>query len=186
MACPKALGPILFLLFINDIEQSLRHSSIRCFADDSRLLKSIGSSQDDLNNVIRWAAENNMALNQDKFELLQHNPSRNHSALLQLPFSLYENSYLANDVWINPSDHVVDLGVTVQQNLTFSIHIYDIVRKARNRLSWVLSVFKSRSAVTISTLFSSMVHTLLEYCCRSLKYPYWKVSKELLLLKLSL
>ena len=84
---------------------------------------------------------------------------------MQLPFSLNENSYLANDVWINPSDHVVDLGVTVQQNLTFSIHIYDIVRKARNRLSWVLSVFKSRSAVTISTLFCSMVRPLLEYCC---------------------
>ena len=52
------LGPILFLLFVNDIELSIEHSKIRYFADDSRLLKSITTSNDalllqkDLENVL--------------------------------------------------------------------------------------------------------------------------------------
>ena len=166
------LGPILFLLFINDIEQCLTHSQIRCFADDSRLIKSVESPSDalllqqDLDNVMVWADENNMSLNQDKFELIQHHPSsRNYLALRELPFVIYENSYFASDVMINPTDLITDLGVKVQQDLSFSAHIYDSVKKARNRLSWVLSVFRSRSILTIKTLFASMVRPLLEYSC---------------------
>ena len=66
------LGPILFLLFINDIEDCLSYSKIRCFADDSRLAKSVGSPsdahllQEDLDHVLEWAKHNNMSLNQDK------------------------------------------------------------------------------------------------------------------------
>ena len=57
------LGPIMFLLFINDIELAVSHSKIRCFVDDSRLFKSIQTTsdaellQDDLNEVIVWAGK---------------------------------------------------------------------------------------------------------------------------------
>ena len=65
-----------------------------------------------------------------KFELLQHQPSsRNDWALLELPFASYENCYYANEICIEPTDHVVDLGVTLQHDLSFGIHIYDIVKK---------------------------------------------------------
>ena len=89
------LGPILFLLFVNDIELFIDHSKIRYFADDSRLLKSISSSSDslllqkDLENVLHWAKTNNMTLNEDKFELIQHHSSAKDFALLpELPFCL--------------------------------------------------------------------------------------------------
>ena len=178
------LGPILFLLFINDIETSLKHCKIRCFADDSRLLKSVVTTcdaallQEDLSNVVNWAKQNNMLLNQKKFELLQHNSNIN-SNLRQLPFVSYENCYFIDETDIEPSEHIVDLGVTIQQDLSFSIHIYDIVQKARNKLSWALSAFKSRSIDTICTLFKSMVRPILEYCC-VLWNPY-KVSEIMLI-----
>ena len=80
---------------MNDIELSIDHSKIRCFADDSRLLKSISSSSDslllqkDLENVLHWAKTNNMTLNEDKFELIQHHSSAKDFALLpELPFCL--------------------------------------------------------------------------------------------------
>ena len=166
------LGPILFLLFVNDIELSLSHSKVRLFADDSRLSKPLKNPgdvsllQQDLNHVLDWAKSNNMLLNEDKFELLQHHTSsRNFAYQLALPFVIDENSYIANNTSIQPSDHVTDLGVIMQQDLSFSLHISDMVKRARNKLSWVLSVFKSRSELVVGTLYKSMVRPLLEYCC---------------------
>ena len=40
------LGPILFLIYINDINNQIEHSSLRSFADDTRLLKDITGEQD--------------------------------------------------------------------------------------------------------------------------------------------
>ena len=54
------LEPILFLLFVNGIESAVNHSTIKCFADDSRLAKAIQNAedksflQDDLHNIL-WA-----------------------------------------------------------------------------------------------------------------------------------
>ena len=62
------LEPILFLVFINDVDQCIMHSIIRCFADDTRISIAITSEQyvmllqSDLHNVIEWSSKNNMAL----------------------------------------------------------------------------------------------------------------------------
>ena len=107
-----------------------------------------------------------MSLNVQKFELLQYQPSsRNYLALMELPFTHFDNCYLANSTLIEPSKYVTDLGITLDHDFSFSVHITDIVKKARNKLSWILSVFKSRNELTIMTTFNSLVRPLLEYCC---------------------
>ena len=68
------LGPILFLIFIDDIDHCIMHSIVRCFADDTRISIAVKSEldvlllQSDLENVIKWSEVNNMALHKDKFE----------------------------------------------------------------------------------------------------------------------
>ena len=68
------LGPILFLIFINDIASCVLHSTLRCFADDTRICRSISDShnvtelQSDLDKVTEWSSRNNMALHEEKFE----------------------------------------------------------------------------------------------------------------------
>ena len=70
------LGPLLFLIYINDIFGAVKHSKIKVFADDSKLHKDISSHvdrlllQEDLLSVVEWADINNMELNQEKFQLL--------------------------------------------------------------------------------------------------------------------
>ena len=75
------LGPLLFLLFVNDMELCVEHSNLKLFADDSRLTKSINPEtpdagqqllQADLNAILSWATSNNMVLNEKKFQLLIH------------------------------------------------------------------------------------------------------------------
>ena len=97
------LGPILFLIFINDIENCITHSIIRCFADDTRISMAISDSQNDtrhlqtdLQNVIQWSERNNMALHKDKFEYMCHKYSKAHDLSI-LPFSSELYTYTVSD-----------------------------------------------------------------------------------------
>ena len=55
------LGPVLFLIFINDITGCITHSTIRCFADDTKISKAISCEADmaifqaDLDTVTEWS-----------------------------------------------------------------------------------------------------------------------------------
>ena len=95
------LGPLLFILFVNDLNGQIQHSDLKLFADDSRIIKSVDpchSSEDqvkaqaDLDSALKWAIDNNMSLNEKKFQLLSHHvhhiaPNRNMRHLLVLPFA---------------------------------------------------------------------------------------------------
>ena len=84
------LGPILFLIFINDIYLCIKHSTIRCFADDTSLLKAICNEADvttlqsDLDSVIKWSVTNNMTVHEDKFEFICHRSTKS-NMLCELP-----------------------------------------------------------------------------------------------------
>ena len=49
---------------------------------------------------------------------------------------------------------------------TFTLHIRNIVKKARAKMGWVLRVFQSRKRSLMLTLLKSLVIPLLEYCCQ--------------------
>ena len=70
------LGPILFILYINDLLNSINYSNGFSFADDTRLIGAIRGMisvellQDDLNIVIEWSHVNNMELHEQMFEVV--------------------------------------------------------------------------------------------------------------------
>ena len=49
---------------------------------------------------------------------------------------------------------------------TFTLHIRNIVEKARDKMGWVLRVFQSRKRSFMLTLLKSLIIPLLEYCCQ--------------------
>ncbi len=172
------LGPILFILFINDMKNCVQHSKVSFFADDTRISKQIRTStdvsllQEDLNNVTLWAKQNNMKLHEDKFELLVHKSNPNF-VFNQLPFALDHMSYqISSGETLYPADSLRDLGVQVTSELSWSKHVSNITRKGRSVASWVFSVFKTRNTETMLTLYKSLVRSHLEYCC-----PLWNPSK---------
>ena len=168
------LGPILFLIFINDIEHCITNSIIRCFADDTRVSiavsceQDVSALQDDLINVIQWSERNNMALHKDKFEYMCHRHN-GRNPLVELPFvsELYQYS-VSETLSLAPVGQLRDLGVLVSDDLSWTPHIKAIANKARQKAAWVLSVFQTRSPVIMLTLYKSMVRSLVEYCC-----PLW-------------
>ena len=173
------LGPILFLVYINDLHKCIKHSLISHFADDTRILKAIESASDvsllqhDLSATINWSNQNQMVLHEDKFELLCHS-YRKTNTLKELSFSneFYEYSTTGGTI-ITPCEHVKDLGIQITTDLNWSPHINIIAEKARRLISWVLSVFKDRSEKTMMCLYKSLIRSRLEYCS-----PLWHPTKQ--------
>ena len=173
------LGPLLFIIFINDMKLCVMGSIIRLFADDTRILRHIfsiedvGALQQDLNCVLEWAKCNNMALNENKFELLVHKHS-SQSALFELPFTVLTQTYqVSSGSIILPSESVKDLGVMVSSDLSWKPHICMIAQRATKVAAWVLSAFKTRDKCTMLTLYKSIIRSHLEYCC-----PLWNSSSK--------
>ena len=172
------LGPILFIIYLNDLESCIKHSVISSFADDTRLKRAINSTEDttllqsDLNNSIKWSEENNMQLHQSKFELIAHSTTRN-NLMHELPFACEFTEYqTADGSVISPQHAVRDLGVTITPDISWSTHIMNITEDAKKMTSWILSVFLDRSAETMLPLYKTLVRSRAEYCS-----PLWNPAK---------
>ena len=74
----SVLGPLIFLIMIGDNDSNIRHVNVRSFADDTRALKKIhvlhdmSKLQNDLNMIYSWTEQNNMKLNDSKFEVIRY------------------------------------------------------------------------------------------------------------------
>ena len=172
------LGPVLFIVYLNDLQSCIINSVTSSFADDTRIKKAISSVQDtvllqeDLNNAIDWSDRNNMLLHQKKFELVTHLAGQRNN-LQELPFqNEYSEYYTADGSVISPQPVVKDLGVTITSDLSWSTHISNIAESARKISSWILSVFADRSEQTIMPLYKTLVRSRLEY-----NSPLWNPTK---------
>ena len=109
---------------------------------------------------------NNMTFNANKFELLRHGKEQEIKSATT--YKSYDDSDIAD------KEQVRDLGIMMGNTATFTLHIRNIVKKARDKMGWVLRLFQSRKRHLMLTLLKSLFIPVLEYCCQ-LCDP-WKTS----------
>ena len=156
------LGPLLFLIYINDIDDSVFESSLIKFADDIRLylsfpnLRSVVHGpnllQNDLSRVLSWCKTWLLKLNVSKCNCIRFgssNPS--------FPYTLDSTS-------LGFVKEVVDLGVTVSSDLKPSLHCLRAATKANKVLGCIKLAFRFLDASTLVTLYKALVLPLLDYC----------------------
>ena len=173
----SVLGPILFLIYINDLHCHLKGCTAGSFADDTRLSKQISSCddvlilQEDLNAVVKWATENNMVLHDSKFEYLAYRTASS-KLLEELPYTAQWVHYSTpSGQDLTPASSVKDLGVHLSPDMKWSLQFTIAAQNANKMANWVLSVFSDRSKDVILTLYKSIVRSRLEYSC-----PVWNPS----------
>ena len=170
----SVLGPLLFLIYISDINRHVLHSSVASFADDTRVLKEVSSITDakqlqtDLGSLYIWAGHNNMSFNNSKFEHM-------HYTLEETNDNIYK--YTApNGSHIDTKDLVKDLGITLSSDGNFTHHIYQVAKKARSQAGWIFRTFRTREITPMLTLYKSLVIPLLEYCCQL--WSPWRIGEK--------
>ena len=157
----SVLGPLLFLVHISDINQSSSHTTVRSFADDTRVGAVISKSEDianmqiDLDNIYLWALNNNMEFNEAKFEHMLYG-----SSIIQ-----FRNYRAPDGSEIEKPGNVRDLGVIMSTTMKFDEQLVEVVKKARQMARWAMRVFETRSVKPMLILFKAMIIPLLEYCC---------------------
>ena len=144
----------------------LRYCRASSFADDTRIValensKSQAVIQEELAEVYRWAAVNLMSFNISKFEHLQY---RVHHQLAPLQHCGWKTN--------KKNGKVKDLGIVMDSNAHFDLHIQTRISKARKQAGWVLRSFQSRDQVSMSTLYKATILPILEYCSQ-----LWNPSK---------
>ena len=162
------VGPILFILFINDLSSFLPHGRLLSYADDTQLLDQsppdgIGLSQlrtrveESVRHLQTWFRSNSLKMNPDKtcFTLFG-----THSSLKKA--SGFHITLSGSNIPPRPSVKV--LGVILDQSLTWESHISSVVRKCN---AIILSLYKTRHHFTshaLQLLVQAHVFPHILYC----------------------
>ena len=123
----STLGPLLFLLYINDISNSSDKLSFRLFADDTNVFVSSSNPQEleeiinaELTRVKAWCDVNKLSINHKKtnFMITKSAQKRLNTAItVTIPDNEGSNFY------IEQKDHIKYLGVMIDENVNWKHHI---------------------------------------------------------------
>ncbi len=153
------LGPILFLIFINDLPEYVHHSTVRLFADDAILQKEIHSNQDaillqeDIDAVQRWEQDWQMQFNPSKCEVLTI-PAAKHTIT---------HGYRLHDHDLERVSDAKYLGVTISNDLKWSKHINTTTNSANRILGMLRRNLRTSSTKLKETAYQALVRPKLEY-----------------------
>jgi len=155
------LGPLLFLLYINDLPNALSENTLcAIFADDTKVYRHINSHQDhlilqhDINNIFQWSKTWGLTFNKLKCNIISL--KRNHNST--------EYLYSMDATTLPRVTTAPDLGVKIAHNLHWNPHITDITTKANRRLWFTIRTLGWDAPLkTKLTLYTALVRSILEY-----------------------
>lgn len=171
----SVLGPLLFLIYINDLP-SLISSNVHLFADDCVIFREITADNDsyslqsDLTSVSNWCKEWLMELNVTKCKVMR--VSRTTSCM---PI------YYLNNTPLEIVSSYKYLGVHITNNLTWTKHIEYIINKANRMLGYLRRNFFSAPSSLKLLLYKTLIRSKLEYAT-----PVWDPCHDNLLTALEL
>ena len=156
------LAAILFIIMISDIDKEVSRSVIRCFADDTRNSLKIRTEEDkkdmqrDLDMIYRWAEENKMEFNENKFEQMTCGRTSG------IDIESYKTPS-GNE--IPHKNKVKDLGVVTSEDLQFRGHIDSVITSCKIKQGIILRKFVTRKEEPMMKMFKTYIRSKIDYCC---------------------
>ncbi len=175
----SVLGPLLFLLYINDMPSLVSHY-IKLFADDTKLLGVIKSQSDidrlqnDLNKLVAWSHKWDMCFNEEKckvlfFEKRYHRYDELNSGFVEKAVDPSHPVFTMTDLHgkVHELEEVSterDLGILINRTLSCKDQIAQTKSKAFGILGTLKRTFKTWSTRSFRLLYSTFVRPHLEFC----------------------
>ena len=162
----SVLGPILFLIYVNDLDNGLL-CKVSKFADDTKLASKVTSAeeretlQSDLDKLTCWAAKWQMKFNVNKCKVLHIGSNNDHV------------QYRMNGEILEAVNKEKDLGILISSDLKPSQHCSEVVKKANKLVGFIGRVFENKSEKIMLKLYNSLVRPHLEYCVQFWS-PYYQ------------
>ena len=158
----SVLGPLLFTIFVNDIDEHITNSVILKYADDVRIYRCFESDitnqrlnaslmQNDVNALTTWSETWDLKFNINKCCILHYGRCN------------FKATYKIGDTQIVSRNHEKDLGVLFSSKFDFNDHLVKIIKKANQKLGIIARLFKNKNSRNIIPLYVTIVRPLLEY-----------------------
>ena len=162
----STLGPLLFAILINDLDQILKETRILLYADDTVIYylgKNYLTIQDTLNaeldRVLKWLSQNNLILNFKKgktdFVLFG-----THQKLRRME----RISVIVNHTPVNEADSYEYLGVRLDKNLTLHEHVHNIYKRTLTRVKLLQRIRHTISPTIALKIYKVMIQPIMTYC----------------------
>ena len=156
----SVLGPLLFLIFINDITHVIRHCKIRLFADDTCLYIEVDEPEqaaqalnDDLTLIQEWA---------NKW-LINFSPPKTEDLLISNKQDRPHPQLELNAQPIKKVSSHKHLGVHLTSDLSWSTHAEETAKKANRTLGIIRPLKNKLDRKSLETLYTSFVRPIIEY-----------------------
>ena len=161
----SVLGPLLFVIFINDLHVSVRNSKFHHFADDTNLLlisKSLKQINKlinhDISLLIQRLRSNKISLNTSKTKILIFRP-KGKLIIKHLNFRISGEK-------INTSSTVNYLGVLLHENLQWQTHIDSLITKLSTAVGLLSKIRYYVPKYLLRTIYFSIFNSHMIYTCQ--------------------
>lgn len=172
----SGLGPLLFSIYINDLNHLGFFGSLFMFADDVSLFYPYKYDEvlkthieKDASLLFEYARLNRLCLNPDKTKLIRFRPN---SASLNNNFSVYIDGKLTME-----SHSIKYLGVILQSNLSWDLHIQSVKRKVAPAIGILFKLKNKLDVRTKLVIYQSLIHSHFSYM--AVAYAHNKNSNSL-------
>ena len=174
------LGPLLFIIYINDMHEAVVSSTVHHFADDTNLLFSNKNPKllskvlnKELNLLFEWLCSNRLSLNTAKTEFIIFRPTKVHlRSRVVLKLNKTKNF---------ESNKIKYLGIILDPYLRWNHHINELAKKLNRAIGMIYKIRNDCTKDILRSLYFSLFHSHLSY-----GLSVWGTSNEDQLSKLML
>ena len=160
------LGPLFYIIYINDMFDTIKVASWRfTYADDTKLLMVLHDSfdnvslQDDINHICVWSNQWDLLLN----------PTKSYHIHFHFSKSTPDQQYFICNNPVSTDQNIKDLGILFTSSLQWDLHYKSIISKAYKMFYVLRRTFTTPSQIARKRLYFTLVWSHLVYCS-----PLWR------------